>query len=71
MCGAIHLCHQNPREHLTWVCEHLSGKDVRIEGIGIADEFVEHARQSDQRKHYGLDKESICKKIQNFLENHK
>jgi len=53
------------------VSEYLASKDTLVEGIGIADEFVEHARQSSQREHYGLDEKSIAKKIQNFLENHK
>jgi len=55
------------------VCEYLAAKDknIRIEGLGIGDEFVRHSRQSEQWAQQGLDKNSIAKKIQNFLENRK
>lgn len=38
------------------VCEHLAsgGKNIRIEGIGVRDEFVQQARQSEQREEYGI-----------------
>ena len=55
------------------VCECCAslGLSIPISGIGIADEFVAHATQAEQRALYGLDKESIVKKIQNLLENQK
>ena len=38
------------------VCEYLASRrtNIRIEGIGIPDEFVQKARQSEQREEYGL-----------------
>ena len=36
---------------------------VRVEPVGIADEFVPQGRQADQRRKYGLDAESLRKKI--------
>lgn len=38
------------------VCEHLAscGYNIRIEGIGVRDEFVQQARQSEQREEYGI-----------------
>lgn len=55
------------------VCEQLAimGLELPVSGTGIADEFAAHASQSEQRRHYGLDKDSISKKIQNLLENQK
>lgn len=55
------------------VAEHLAGngKKLVIEGIGIADEFPEHDRQSAQRAQYGLNAEGIGKRLKKFLENSK
>ena len=55
------------------VCETLArlGSHIPVEGFGIADEFVAHAPQSRQRAIYGLDENSLRKKIQNILENQK
>lgn len=38
------------------VCEHLAacGLKLRVEGIGVRDEFVQQARQSEQREEYGI-----------------
>ena len=55
------------------VSEYLAPRAVRpvVEGIGIADEFVCHDTQHQQRMHYGLDSGNIRKKIQFFLANDK
>ena len=55
------------------VSEYLAPRAVRpvVEGLGIADEFVGHDTQHQQRTHYGLDSGNIRKKIQFFLANDK
>jgi len=50
-----------------YLCGH--GYAVPVEPVGIADEFVAHASQKEQRAEYNLDKEGIEKILQKFLEN--
>ncbi|MBR4809009.1 MAG: 1-deoxy-D-xylulose-5-phosphate synthase [Bacteroidales bacterium] len=47
------------------------GYAVGIHPLGITDEFVAHAPQARQRQRYGLDRESIEKILQKFLQNSK
>ena len=47
------------------------GCGVAIHPLGIADEFVVHASQARQRERYGLDRQSIEKILQKFLQNSK
>lgn len=44
------------------VCEHLAstGANIRVKGVGIPDEFVKHARQSEQRAMFSLDAEGLA-----------
>ena len=44
------------------------GCKARIVPVGIGDEFVTQASQAQQRKDWGLDKESMEKIFQKFLE---
>ena len=50
-----------------YLCGH--GYGIPVEPVGIADEFVAHASQKEQRAEYNLDKEGIEKILQKFLEN--
>ncbi len=43
------------------------GADIRIDGIGVPDEFILHARQSQQRAMCGIDTAGITLKLQNFI----
>ena len=45
-----------------------AGKKIHIEGVGIPDAFIGHARQADQRVQCGLDRESIEKRLKKFLD---
>lgn len=53
------------------VCEFMAERKHKIEvdGIGIPDEFIRHAHQSEQRQSCGLDIEGIEKKVKNILHN--
>ena len=55
------------------VCEFMmaSGADVRVEGIGIGDMFVEQARQKDQQEAFGISRRGIEKKIEKVFEEQK
>ena len=55
------------------VCEFMmaSGADVRVEGIGIGDMFVEQARQKDQLEAFGISRRGIEKKIEKVFEEQK
>ena len=55
------------------VCEHLACRRNRpvIEGAGIPDAFTVHARQADQRRDCGLDKEGIAGRIAGILSGSK
>lgn len=52
------------------VCEWVasSGKAVSVSGSGIADSFVAHAGQTEQREACGLTAESISEKLKYLLE---
>ena len=50
-----------------YLCGH--GYGIPVEPVGIADEFVAHASQKEQRAEYNLDKEGIEKILQKFLDN--
>jgi 1-deoxy-D-xylulose-5-phosphate synthase len=41
---------------------------VQIKRLGIPDEFVEHATQTQLRSKYGLDEEGIFLTIKNMLD---
>ena len=51
------------------VCEYVqqAGSKVRVSGLGLPDEFIQHDRQSAQRAAAGIDKAGICSKIKEFL----
>lgn len=53
------------------VCEYMEehGHTIRIEGIGIPDEFISTARQDEERRQCGLNASGIEKRIKNILEN--
>lgn len=55
------------------VCEYMEAHHhhLTVDGVGIPDEFVRHAKQSDQRVKYGLDTESLKKRLENILHNSK
>lgn len=52
------------------VAEYFASADkkIRIEGAGIPDAFIGHARQADQRVQCGLDSGSIEKRLKKFLD---
>lgn len=52
------------------VAEYFASTDkkIRIEGAGIPDAFIGHARQADQRAQCGLDSGSIEKRLKKFLD---
>ena len=50
-----------------YVCSAHPG--IRVEGIGIPDRFIAHARQSEEREECGMDAESIAEKIKKISEN--
>lgn len=52
------------------VAEYFASTDkkIRIEGAGIPDAFIGHARQADQRVQCGLDSGSIEKRLKKFLD---
>ncbi|MFC1855809.1 transketolase C-terminal domain-containing protein, partial [Thermodesulfobacteriota bacterium] len=41
--------------------------DIRTLRIGIPDKFIEHGDQNKLRKKYGIDEESIYKRVKEFL----
>lgn len=47
------------------VCEHLASRGITIpvQGIGIPDRFIRHARQSEQREECNLSVEGIAKSL--------
>ena len=51
------------------VCEFFAsiGASVRVSGLGIPDEFVDHARQSAQRAHCGLDADGIAESLNSIM----
>ena len=51
------------------VCEHLASRGIliRVEGIGVRDEFVSQARQSEQREAYGLTVSGIAKSLRKLF----
>lgn len=49
------------------VCEWAAGK-ISVEGIGVADEFVHHARQSSQLAEFGINREGIEKRLKKVFE---
>lgn len=51
------------------VCESLQsmGISIRVEGIGISDEFARHASVAEQWARYGLDCKGIEKRLQKVL----
>ena len=53
------------------IIELLEDKGIKanVKRIGIPDKFIEHGKPDIQKKLAGIDKESIKKKIQEFLEN--
>ncbi len=55
------------------VCESLAGMKGTpvIEGFGIGDEFVEHAPQAQQRKHYRLTAGEVEKYLEKVLQDSK
>lgn len=55
------------------VCEYVSGleKKVIVRGVGVPDEFIKHARQSEQRAYCGINSENLRKIFKNYLENKK
>ena len=54
------------------VCEYFGGHaGIPVEGTGIPDTFIGHARQAAQRAECGLDAEGVRKKIKKILENSK
>jgi 1-deoxy-D-xylulose-5-phosphate synthase len=42
---------------------------VRVKRLGIPDEFVNHATQTEQRRKYGIDEEGIVQEIKEMLAN--
>ena len=42
-----------------------------VEGVGVPDEFIKHARQSEQREYCGLSAENLRKICKKYLENKK
>ena len=55
------------------VAEELAGVEnaPAVEGIGIPDEFIRHAGKEEEWALCGMDENSVKKKIEFFLENHK
>ncbi|HAM39738.1 MAG: 1-deoxy-D-xylulose-5-phosphate synthase [Elusimicrobia bacterium RIFOXYC2_FULL_34_12] len=49
------------------VCELLKDEDVKIKIIGLPDKFIEHGKQSDIRKKYGLTEDTIYSNIKEWL----
>lgn len=52
------------------VTEYMASKGHKpdIEGIGIPDEFIHQARQSEEREYCGLNVEGIAKRLKKYLE---
>ena len=44
------------------------GGRLGVEGVGVPDRFITHARQSEQKCLCGMDVENLSKKIQKILE---
>lgn len=55
------------------VSEYVAGlaKGPVVEGVGVPDEFIKHARQSEQREYCGLSAENLRKICKKYLENKK
>lgn len=55
------------------VCEYLMKEGCRagVRGLGIEDEFIEHARQQEQQAYCGIDLEGIEKSLKKVFENQK
>lgn len=55
------------------VSEYMSAyhPGIGVSGIGVADKFIHHASQSEQRMECGLDTESIKKSFEKYLQNRK
>src|SRR3989339_415865 len=51
------------------VCELLKNSGVKIKIIGLPDQFIEHGKQSDIRKKYGLTEDTIYNNIKEWLKN--
>lgn len=49
------------------VSEHLAGRGVRVEGVGIPDRFIAQDRQDRQRAECGMDVEGLRKKLEEIL----
>lgn len=49
-----------------YICSHRP--EVLVEGIGIPDRFIAHARQSEERAECGMDAEGIAEKIKKINE---
>lgn len=46
-----------------------SGCCMPVDGVGIPDEFIRHARQGEQRERCGLTSQNLLKKVEKYLQN--
>ena len=53
------------------ICEYVmeKGLNCAVQGIGVPDKFIKHARQSDQLAQCGIDRKGIKEKLENIFEN--
>ena len=53
------------------ICEYVmeKGLNCAVQGIGVPDEFIKHARQADQLAQCGIDRKGIKEKLENIFEN--
>ena len=53
------------------ICEYVmeKGLNCAVQGIGVPDKFIKHARQADQLAQCGIDRKGIKEKLENIFEN--
>ena len=53
------------------VCEYImeKGLNCAVQGIGVPDEFIKHARQADQLAQCGIGRKGIEEKLENIFKN--
>lgn len=54
------------------VCEYImeKGLNCAVQGIGVPDEFIKHARQADQLAQCGIGRKGIEEKLENIFKNY-
>ena len=53
------------------ICEYVmeKGLNCAVQGIGVPDKFIKHARQADQLAQCGIDRKGIKEKLENIFDN--